>query len=139
MENKFETFDDLKVLAVEDDAPARRLLQSMLREIGVHQLFMAKDGKEALEFLGDCDEMVNVIICDWNMPHVSGFEVLRQVRTADPDIPFMMLTGAADPESVSMARDNGVTSYLAKPFSQNDLIKKLRQILRILLVQQQTD
>ena len=104
--------------------------------MGAHQIFMEKDGKEALDFLGDCDEMINVIICDRNMPRVTGFEVLRQVRTVDPDIPFMMLTGAADQESVRIAKENGVTSYLAKPFSQDDLEKKLRQFLRILKVRQ---
>ena len=127
---------DLKVLAVEDNVQARALLRSTMKELGIDQIFMAKDGKEALDFLGDCDDMINVIICDWNMPRVTGLEILRQVRTVDSDIPFMMVTGAADRESVSIAKENGVTSYLTKPYSQDDLGKKLKQILRILKVRQ---
>jgi two-component system chemotaxis response regulator CheY len=127
---------DLRVLAVEDNVQARALLRSTLKELGIDQIFMAKDGKEALDFLADCDEMINVIVCDWNMPRVTGLEILRQVRTVDRDIPFMMLTGAADLDSVSIAKESGVTSYLAKPYSQDDLGKKLKQILRILKVRQ---
>lgn len=128
---------DLKVLAVDDNDQARNLLRMTLRELGIDQIFTAKDGREALDFLGDCEEMINVIICDWNMPRVTGLEILRQVRTVDADIPFMMVTGAADPNSVSIAKENGVTSYLAKPYTQGDLEKKLKQILRMLMIRQE--
>ena len=136
MSDDIQGVNDLKILAVEDNLQARALLQTILRELGVGQIFMAKDGKEGLDFLGDCDEMINVIVCDWNMPRVTGLEFLRQVRTVDPGIPFLMLTGAADLDSVKTAKENGVTGYLAKPYSQNDLEKKLKQVLRILMVRQ---
>ena len=56
---------------------------------------------------------------DWNLPHVSGLELLRQIRASDPDLPFLMVTGASDRESVIVAKENGVTGYLAKPYSQD--------------------
>lgn len=138
MTDKVETLSDLVVLAVDDDSQARGLLRLDLKEIGISQLYLAKDGKEALDFLSDCDEMINVIICDWNMPRVSGLEVLRQIRTVDADIPFMMLTGAIDETSVTIAKKDNVTSYLGKPYTQEDLEKKLKQIVRILKVRQKT-
>jgi two-component system chemotaxis response regulator CheY len=112
---------ELKILAVEDNRQTMRLLQNMLAEIGIRQVYTAVTGREALDFLGDCEELVDVILCDWKLPEMSGFEVLRQVRTVDPDIPFLMVTGNSDPKSVLQAKNHGVTGYLVKPFSKADL------------------
>jgi CheY-like chemotaxis protein len=132
-----ENINDMSVLAVDDNSQARALIRETLKDLGIDQIFMAKDGREALDFLGNCDDMIHVIICDWNMPGMTGLEILRQVRTVDPDIPFMMLTGAVDMESVATAKNHGVTSYLAKPFSPAQLEKKLSQILRIVKLRQE--
>lgn len=135
MNKPVESLGDLTVLAVDDVKEARDLLRLMLKDIGVNQIFTASDGKEALDFLSECETMINVIICDWNMPRVTGLEILRQVRTVDPDIPFLMATGVSDNESVEVAKGDGVTGYLVKPYSAEQLEKKLKFILRILKVQ----
>lgn len=135
MNKPVESLGDLTVLAVDDVKEARDLLRLMLKDIGVNQIFTASDGKEALDFLSECETMINVIICDWNMPRVTGLEILRQVRTVDPDIPFLMATGVSDTESVEVAKGDGVTGYLVKPYSAEQLEKKLKFILRILKVQ----
>lgn len=116
---------DLTVLVVDDEIAVSRLVKMMLRDLDVTQVFTAKDGKEALELLGEMQESVNIVICDWNMPHVNGLEVLKQIRTVDPDLPFLMLTARADISSVKEARDHGVSDYLRKPFSAEQLKKKL--------------
>ena len=67
------------------------------------------------------------------MPKLSGLDVLRQIRTVDPDMPFIMITGAADSDSVIAAKTSGVTAYIAKPFSQDELKKKLKLILRLII------
>ena len=123
---------ELKILAVEDHPQTMKLLQSMLADIGIRQVFTAITGREALDFLGDCEELVDVILCDWNLPEMSGYEVLRQVRSVNPDIPFLMVTGTSDPKSVLQAKNNGVTGYLVKPFSKADLKKKIRLLQRVL-------
>ena len=125
---------DLRVLVVEDSFQTIALIRTMLSDFGITQIYTAKDGKEALDFLGTCDELIDVVMCDWNMPRMSGLEVLRQVRTVDPDMPFLMVTGAADPDSVLAAKSNGVTAYIAKPFSANILKKKLNVVARLLSV-----
>ena len=125
---------DLRVLVVEDSFQTIALIRTMLSDFGITQIYTAKDGKEALDFLGTCDELIDIVMCDWNMPRMSGLEVLRQVRTVDPDMPFLMVTGAADPESVLAAKSNGVTAYIAKPFSANILKKKLNVVARLLNV-----
>ena len=59
------------------------------------------------------------------MPRMSGFELLQQVRTVDPNMPFVMLTGRNDMDSIVAARDQKVSSYLLKPFSQEQLAQHL--------------
>ena len=119
------------VLVVEDSQEMRKILQGMLSDIGVHQVFMAKDGMEALLFMGDCEDMIDIVLADWNMPHMDGAELLRQIRAADPYMPFVMITGRADKASVLEARSHGVSSYIAKPFSVEQLEKKLVAVARL--------
>ena len=125
-----KSLEDLSVLVVDDEGSVTRLIRMMLTDLGVAQVFTAKDGREALDFLGDFDDMIDVIICDWNMPRVSGLNLLQQIRTADPDVPFLMLTGRADADSVKAARDVGVTGYVLKPFSAEQLQAKLMTVAR---------
>ncbi len=125
---------DLRVLVIDDSLEAVNLIRAMLQELGLNQVFVSKDGKDALDFLGACDDLVNVILCDWNMPRLSGIELLRQVRSVDPDFPFIMVTGAADLNLVKEARATGVTGYILKPFSARELEKKLRAVARLLAV-----
>jgi CheY-like chemotaxis protein len=71
------------------------------------------------------------VLADWNMPVMDGNELLRQIRSADPDIPFIMITGRADRNSILEAKNSGVSSYIAKPFSVEHLEKKLVAVARI--------
>ena len=123
-----QEIDALKVLVVEDNLQARTMIRMMCKELGISQVFTANDGKEALDFLGSCDDLVNIIICDWKMPRMTGIELLQQVRTVDPDVPFLMLTGLANVDSVVAARESGVSGYLRKPFSAEQLEQKIRTL-----------
>ncbi|HET6161518.1 MAG TPA: response regulator [Dongiaceae bacterium] len=123
-------FENLRVLIVDDERSVVKILRMMLANIGVTQIFTAKDGVEALEFLGACDEMVNTVICDWNMPRMSGIKLLEQVRTTDPDMAFVMVTGRATLEAVYDAKSLNVTAFVAKPFSQDEIKKKLELVAR---------
>ena len=120
--------ENLKILVVEDNLQARTMIRMVCKELGINQVFTANDGKEALEFLGACEDLVDIIICDWNMPRLSGIKLLNQVRSVDPDMPFVMLTGLADIESVTTARVGGVSAYLRKPFSPGQLETKIRYL-----------
>jgi two-component system chemotaxis response regulator CheY len=115
----------LRVLVVDDERSVVKLVKMMLGEMGITQVFTAKDGAEALVFLGDCENLVNLIICDWNMPNMSGIELLQQVRTADPAMLFIMLTGRTTAENVRDAKNLHVSAYIAKPFSQEQLKQKI--------------
>ena len=104
------------------------MIRGMLTELGITQIFEASDGKEAMVFTDNALDMIDVVICDWNMPKLSGLELLRQMRSVSPDIPFLMITGRSDVDSVSQAKASGVTAYVRKPFSPAHLEIKLRVI-----------
>ena len=124
------SFSDLKVLLVEDQLEARALTRNMLTELGVTQIFEASNGREGLTFLDNAFDFINIVICDWNMPAMSGVEVLRQLRTVSPDLPFLMITGRGDLDSVVEAKASGVTALIRKPFSLSQLEAKLRIIMQ---------
>lgn len=120
----------LKVLLIEDQADNRAMTRNMLSEFGVTQVFEAADGQEGIGFTDMAMDMVNFIICDWNMPNMDGIDVLKQIRTVDKDMPFLMVTGRGDMGSVFSARDAGVSGYIKKPFSPAQLEAKIRIIMQ---------
>ena len=132
MSTTVDSLKELRALVVEDNFQATILLKGMLQDLGLDQVYTAKDGKEALDFLGTCDDLVDVVLCDWRMPRMSGLELLQQVRTVDPDIPFVMISGLADHDAILAARTSGVTAYIRKPYSAEELVKKLRVVARII-------
>lgn len=119
---------DLKVLLVDDNPQALKLVKMVLSGLGIHQLFTAKDGKTAQDFLGETEEDIDLIVCDWEMPRMTGLELLQQVRTVRPDMPFMMVTGNVDVKSVTAAKEFGVNAYLSKPFTPGQMQEKIKAI-----------
>jgi CheY-like chemotaxis protein len=107
----------LNVLVVDDNVQARAMMKLVLNGLGVNQKYTATNGRAAQDFLGSAEEMVDLIVCDWRMPRMTGLELLQQVRTAHPDMPFMMVTGKADIDSVEAAKQYGVNAYVTNPFS----------------------
>ncbi len=123
-----KTLAYLMVLVVEDDPLARKILERVLGAFGVSQVFTADDGKYAQEFLETSGLLVDIIICDWRMPRMSGLELLQRIRITHPDMPFMMLTGSRDMESVMAAKKFNVDAYVAKPYTPQILKQKLVEL-----------
>ena len=72
--------EELKVLVVDDQADTRSLLKEMMAGFGVTQIFEAKDGRQALEFIYTAFDLVDMVICDWNMPKMSGLDLLIKMQ-----------------------------------------------------------
>ena len=121
--------EQLGVLVVDDQSAFRSTIKKMLKELKIQQVFEAANGREALKLLDSAPEMIDLVLCDWNMPSISGLDLLRQVRSVGLDVPFIMVTGRADRESVLAAKDAGVTAYVSKPFSAAQLEAKIRVAL----------
>ena len=118
-------FERLRVLLVEDNAFAQRLASSVLRQIGVKQRTVVTDGQAAIDLLGSSELQFDLIVSDWNMPKVTGLQLLQHVRKTWLNMPFLMLTGNANEEFVIAARENKVDAYVIKPFSASQLRQKL--------------
>ncbi len=115
----------LHILVVEDNPRTLKLIQAVLKDMGVGQTFTANDGREAQTFLDAGSDLINLIICDWNMPRMSGLDLLKQVRMSNPDMPFLMVTARGTIDSVTAAKKNGVSAYVVKPFSPAELEQKV--------------
>ena len=123
---------DLKVLIVEDNPQAAKLLKKVLGGLGIHQAFYSADGRQAQQFLDAADDMVDLIICDWEMPNMTGIELLQQVRTIYPNMPFIMVTGNADAESVKAAARYRVSGYIKKPYAPQQIADSLTTLVMTL-------
>lgn len=121
--------ESLRVLVVDDQPEVRALIRDMLAEIGVIRTFEAANGIEAIEFMQAGGDVIDFIICDWNMPAMSGIDFLKQIRAVHPDLPFLMVTGKSDKDSVLEAKDSGVSAYIRKPFSHEQLEIKMKALL----------
>ena len=115
----------ITALVVEDDEQAMKFITMVLMDMGMTQLFTAADGMEAWETLNDHRDEIDVVICDWNLPRLSGLEMLERMREERIVTPFLMLTGRGTMESAIEACSTGVDSSLPKPFAPEQLLRKL--------------
>jgi len=114
----------------EDDVSVLNLVRATLSGLGAPRVLCARDGEEALGLLARHGEAVDLIVADWGMPKMCGLQLLQHVREIDGATPFLMLTGRADAESVVRARAAGVTAYLRKPFSADQLADRYAALMQ---------
>lgn len=120
----------IKVLIVDDFATMRRILKNILKQLGFRNLVEADDGTSAWDILEG--QKVDLIISDWNMPKMTGLELLKKVRASDKykKTPFLMVTAEAQKQNVIEAVQAGVSNYVVKPFTAEAISDKLEKILR---------
>jgi two-component system chemotaxis response regulator CheY len=107
----------LEIMVVDDTSVSRMLITEALAEIGVKNISMAKDGKQALAAL--MAKPVHLVISDMNMPGLDGLGLLKALREFKPTakIGFILLTGSADKSLIERGRQFGLNNFIAKPFS----------------------
>jgi two-component system chemotaxis response regulator CheY len=118
----------MKVLVVDDFATMRRILKNILKQIGFSNIAEADNGKTALAELKK--EQFDLILCDWNMPEMSGLELLQKIRSDDElkDTPFVMVTAEAQKDNILEAVKAGVNNYVVKPFTAETIGEKLKKV-----------
>jgi two-component system, chemotaxis family, chemotaxis protein CheY len=123
-------FEDITVLLADDSASMRQLLKASLESFGIKQVILAENGDRAFELI--CKGWADLAIIDWNMSPTNGVELLRLLRNSpqspNPYIPVMMLTGHADMDRVSEARDAGMTEFLTKPIAPKMLYERIEAV-----------
>ncbi|MBN2126375.1 MAG: chemotaxis response regulator CheY [Deltaproteobacteria bacterium] len=118
----------IKVLVVDDFATMRRIVKGVLKQLGFNNIIEAEDGTMALDELKKED--IGLIVSDWNMPNMTGLDLLKAVR-GDANlkgIPFIMVTAEGQKENVVEAVKCGVNNYIVKPFTPETFGEKLSKV-----------
>ena len=118
----------MRVLIVDDFSTMRRIIKNLLTDLGFNNTVEAEDGHSALAVLRQ--DAVELVITDWNMPGMTGIELLREIR-ADAKfrtLPVLMVTAEAKREQIIEAAQNGVNGYIIKPFTAQTLEEKLGKV-----------
>jgi two-component system, chemotaxis family, chemotaxis protein CheY len=131
LDNRVPGLERLRVLLVEDDPFTQRLATTLLKQLGIEHLTAVQDGKAAIDLLSHTQLNFDLIISDWNMPNVTGLDLLKHVRRTWENMPFLMLTANANEDFVRSARDNRVDGYVIKPFSLQQLKSKIMTIFNL--------
>ncbi len=119
---------NMTVMIVDDFATMRRIVKNILTQLGFKNFVEADDGSVAWEMLQK--NPADFIVSDWNMPKMTGIELLKKVRADDnlKDIPFLMVTAEAQKENIVEAVKARVSNYIVKPFTPETLGEKIEKI-----------
>jgi two-component system, NtrC family, response regulator AtoC len=112
------------ILVGDDDSEVRDFLEVTLRHHG-YGVHLAEDGNQVMDHLGS-EKRFSAVLLDIFMPGKNGFELLREIRMKDRDLPVIMLSGASSPENIVEVMKSGATDFLGKPFSSEDVQRALR-------------
>lgn len=119
---------NMKILIVDDFSTMRRIIKNLLRDLGFTNTVEADDGTTALPILQT--GTIDFLVTDWNMPGMTGIELLRSVRADEKlkTIPVLMVTAEAKRDQIIAAAQAGVNGYVVKPFTAVALKEKIEKI-----------
>ncbi len=121
---------DIRILIVDDMSTMRRIIRTILNQLGYTNIDEAENGKQALAKLKK--EKFDFVITDWNMPEMDGLTLVKTIRS-DPELkhlPVLMVTAEAKKENVLEALKAGVNNYIVKPFTPEVLKEKMEKIFK---------
>lgn len=118
----------MKILVVDDFSTMRKIIKNLLRELGYSDLHEANDGKVAFEMAKKSE--FDLIVTDWNMPEMDGYELLKSIRMNDNlfNTPVIMVTAEAKKEQIIAAAKAGVNGYIVKPFTAQQIKQKIDKV-----------
>lgn len=121
---------NMKILVVDDMATMRRIVKNVLKQLGFPNTEEAENGQEALQKLRA--DTYGLVVSDWNMPVMSGIDLLRAIRADDAlkTIPVLMVTAEAQQANLVEAVQAGVSNYIVKPFTAETMRDKLNKIFK---------
>jgi two-component system chemotaxis response regulator CheY len=121
-------------MAIDDEPFIRKILERVLKDLGVVKVSFAENGAEGLKDIVESRQPVDVVICDLEMPVMSGIEFVAAVRKGTPGIstslPIIVLTGNAEEATVHAAVKLGISGYIVKPISPGALDRRLKMALQ---------
>lgn len=119
---------NMNILCVDDFSTMRRIIIGLLKQLGFRNIAEADDGSTAMEYLKD--NPVDFIVSDWNMPKMTGLDLLKAVRANEKykAVPFLMVTAESEKDHILAAVKAGVSNYVVKPFKADVLQEKITKI-----------
>lgn len=122
--------EEKHILIVDDYALTREMVRSILRNVGYRNITQAVNGRMAVNEIAENE--FDLIICDWNMPGLTGLDVLKRVRGKQETkhIPFILLTAENERDKVEAAIETGVSEFLLKPFTPGVLLERVRRLIK---------
>jgi len=122
-------YKDMTVLVVDDFSTMRRIVRKILKDLQFQDVIEAENGAEAFQLLQT--NKVDLIVSDWNMPTMTGLELLKKVRADErlKGLPFLLVTAESQKENIIEAIQAKVSNYVVKPFSPAVLAEKLAKII----------
>lgn len=126
-----------KILIVDDQTPNVTLLEKMLRAEGYSNVVGVTDSRQVYELYEQ--QRFDLVLLDLNMPHLTGFDVMRQLRELEPDsyVPILVLTAQPDMKTRLRALESGARDFLAKPFDRLEVLNRIRNMLEVRLMHNQ--
>ena len=122
---------DIRILIADDDKLILRLITDVLNHLGFSDTTHANTGREAINLIKR--QKFDFVITDWRMPDLEGIGLIQFIRSSgecpSPRIPIILLTGNAGSNYIYQARDAGVTEYMIKPFSAQQLVRRIKAII----------
>jgi two-component system chemotaxis response regulator CheY len=121
---------NMKIMVVDDMSTMRRIVKNLLKQLGFANVEEAENGQEALTKLRA--DRYGFVVSDWNMPVMSGIELLRAIRADEAlkSIPVLMVTAEAQKDNIIEAVQAGVSNYVVKPFTAEVLQEKMNKIFK---------
>lgn len=116
-----------KILIVDDYKSMLRIIRTLLGQIGFANVFEASDGQAALDMIRS--QRFDMIISDWNMEPMTGYDLLKTIRDEKNDVPFIMVTAESKTENIVAAKSAGVNNYIVKPFNADTLKSKISAVM----------
>ena len=119
---------NMKILIVDDFSTMRRIIRNILKQLEFTNVEEAEDGSVAFEKLKEAD--YNFLITDWNMPNMTGLDLLKEVRANEKlkDLKVLLITAEAEKENIIKAAQAGANDYVVKPFTAEVLEQKINKI-----------
>ncbi len=121
-----------RVLVVDDSALILNTVRLVLEQAG-YDVLLAHDGQEAVALLAQSDnaDRINTVLCDLDMPNMKGSELISHLHAQYPNIPIVVLSGAADTDYLDAIIRQGVSDWLRKPATNATLLEKIRTAVRL--------
>ena len=125
--------NDAKILVIDDMSTMRKIVRKMLNKMGYSNIEEADDGDPAWKMINeasDAGQPFDFIVSDWNMPVLTGLDLLKNIRSSEKfkKLPFLMVTAEAEQANVVIAVKAGVSNFVVKPFSIQTLKEKIDKI-----------